>query len=98
MCDCCSVAAAPGQADTWCCERCREPGSPATRETSQTSSQPETPYTGASQRTPRQQPQQQQQPGNRPKKGGMFKRLGNALTARAQQAATRAGESGYYYV
>ena len=45
-----------------------------------------------------QQQQQQQQAGGRNKKAGVFKRLGNALTARAQQAATQAGQSGYYYV
>jgi len=74
----------------------RQPSSPLARELSQTSSFAETPQAGAQQgTTPR---QQQQQQGNRVKKGGMFKRLGNALTARAQQAATQAGQSGYYYV
>ena len=73
----------------------RQPSSPLARELSQTSSFADTPRAGAQQGTT---PRQQQQQGNRAKKGGMFKRLGNALTARAQQAATQAGQSGYYYV
>ena len=74
----------------------RQPGSPAGREVSQTSSQPDTP-SGSQQRL-QYQGSQPQAGRNNAKKAGVFKRIGNALTARAQQAATQAGQSGYYYV